>query len=96
MRNAFALFLTALLLSILAACGSDDSTGVNAADASDAAATNDCTAQGPLYQCHSNPTCNAEYMPLSGISCGAAGGTCCLKGALPPAADASADASTDG
>lgn len=52
------------------------------ADASQEAAADECTSRG--YECHPNPTCNAEYMPLSNISCGAKGGFCCIKGAMPP------------
>jgi hypothetical protein len=91
-------FALASSLLLLLACGSDDSTTSDtrtvepAASSSPApgdaaapeaeAATDDCTSQG--YECHPNPTCNAEYMPLSGISCGATGGYCCIKGAMPP------------
>ncbi len=100
---AVGLFFFSFSSFILFGCGSDTETNPvfsHAADASpngDAsdsardATDNDCTSRGALYECHPNPTCNPEYMPLSNISCGAKGGYCCMKGALPPG-----DASTDG
>jgi hypothetical protein len=69
------------------ACGSSDSS----ADANQA---DECTPRGALYACQATPSCEPNYMPLSGISCGSHGGSCCIKGALPPA-DASSDSAAD-
>lgn len=55
------------------------------ADASD---EDECTPKGMV--CQDKPTCEADFQPVLGVSCGAAGKTCCVKGALPPK-DAAAD-----
>jgi hypothetical protein len=94
-----------LALLLLLACGSDAVTDPPAGSTSsssgstseakpgdDAAAADDeCTTRGALYECHPTPACNPDFMPLASVSCGAHGGTCCVRGALPPT-----DASTDG
>jgi hypothetical protein len=98
---------TVLLLPLLvigafvfAACGDEESSVTNPTpsaaeglpetrDAAGDPPRDDCRPDG--YECHLNPSCDPEYMALPARSCGAGGGYCCVKGALPPPRDASTD-----
>lgn len=95
------LFAVSGLFASIWACGSSTDDGpsgaVTARDASaetaaetstDASKIDECTPKG--WECHDTPSCRPEYQPVSSISCGAPGKTCCIKGVLPPT-DASAD-----
>lgn len=68
---------------------SDTETSTDAAAEGEAGSTSDeCTPRG--WECQDTPTCEPNYQPMRGVSCGLGGRTCCIKGALPPT-DASSD-----
>ena len=84
------LLLASCFVASIWACESDDVDP-------QANGTDSCTPSG--YMCQSQALCGevAGYMPREGLSCGAPGMYCCMKGALPPGSDASADgAASDG